>query len=146
MLTIYLATAATGLPAIVLELQQRIRASDGLVIVTPEYNHGVPGPLKNLVDWLSRGPMPHGLYGIPVAVLGASDGQFGTTRSQAMLRQTLAALNAPTMPSPQVLVSHVDQRINADGELHHESTREVIRRWAVAVERWMRRFPKAERE
>ncbi len=135
---------ADGLPSVVLGLQRAIRASDGLVIATPEYNHGVPGPLKNLIDWLSRGPMPHGLYGVPTAILGASDGQFGTTRSQAMLRQTLAALNAPTMPFPQVLVSFAHERVGAGG-LQHEGTEKVIRNWATHVEAWMRRFPKAER-
>ncbi len=132
-------------PTVVLELQRRIRASDGLVIATPEYNHGVPGPLKNLIDWLSRGPMPHGLYGVPVAMLGASSGFIGTTRSQSMMRQTLAALNAPAMPFPQVLIGPTGQRFDDSGRLHHEPTLEFIRHWAVEVERWMRRFPKQER-
>jgi len=132
-------------PPLIRDLQQRIRASDGLVIATPEYNHGVPGPLKNLIDWLSRGPMPHGLYGVPVALLGASSGYIGTTRSQSMLRQTLAALNAPTMPFPQVLVGPTRDRFDSDGTLHHQPTLDFIRKWAVEMERWMRRFPKDER-
>lgn len=133
-------------PPVVVELQRRIRASDGLVLATPEYNHGVPGPLKNLIDWLSRGPMPHGLYGVPVAMLGASSGFIGTTRSQSMLRQTLAALNAPVMPYPQVLIGPTGQRFDDSGRLHHEPTLDFIRHWAVEVERWMRRFPKEERQ
>lgn len=132
-------------PEPVRELQRRIRASDGLIISTPEYNHGVPGGLKNLVDWLSRGPAPHGLFQVPVGILGASDGTIGTTRAQAALRQTLAALNAPTMPFPQVLVAKAHEKIDAEGKLRHEPTREFIRTWLVEVERWMRRFPASER-
>jgi len=133
-----------GLPSLVLELQREIRGSDGLVIATPEYNHGIPGGLKNAIDWLSRGPAPHGLFEVPSAILGASDGMIGTTRSQAQLRQTLAALNSPAMPYPQVLVSHAQTKID-DGKLNHEVTREFIRTWLVQVERWMRRFPKSDR-
>lgn len=136
---------AQGMPPAVTQLHRAIRESDGLVIATPEYNHGVPGGLKNAIDWLSRGPMPHGLFGIPTAILGASDGMIGTARAQYALRQTLTTLNAPTLLFPQVLVSHVQHKIDAAGRLTDEPTREFIRQWLVEVERWMRRFPKTER-
>ena len=136
---------AQGMPPAVTRLHRAIRGSDGLVIATPEYNHGVPGGLKNALDWLSRGPMPHGLFGIPTAILGASDGTIGTTRAQYALRQTLTQLNAPTLPYPQVLVSLVHQKIDATGRLTDEPTREFIRKWLVEVERWMRSFPKTVR-
>lgn len=134
-----------GMPPSVTRLHQAIRESDGLVIATPEYNHGVPGGLKNAIDWLSRGPMPHALFGIPTAIFGASDGTIGTARAQYALRQTLTALNAPTLPFPQVLVSLVQNKIDATGRLTDEPTREFIRQWLVEVERWMRRFPRHER-
>lgn len=134
-----------GIPDAVTALHKAIRGSDGLIIATPEYNHGVPGPLKNLIDWLSVGKPPHGLYQVPVAVCGCSNGTIGTTRSQAMLRQTLAALNAPTMPFPQVLVATAQERFDDDGALVHEGTRDFVSKWLVEVERWMRRFPRAER-
>ncbi|MBA2291117.1 MAG: NAD(P)H-dependent oxidoreductase [Gemmatimonadales bacterium] len=133
-------------PDAVRELQRQIRASDGIVIATPEYNHGMPGGLKNAIDWLSRGPAPHGLQGVPSAMLGASDGTIGTTRSQSHLRQTLAALNSPAMPQPQVLVARAQDKIDVDGKVTDESTRKFIRGWLVEVERWMRRFPRSERE
>jgi chromate reductase len=90
--------------------------------------------------------MPHGLYEIPTAILGASDGVIGTARSQHALRQTLVALNAPTLPLPQVLVGQAQKKIDAQGRLTDQPTREFIRKWLVEVERWMRRFPKAQRE
>lgn len=132
-------------PEAVLALQREIRASDGIIIATPEYNHGLPGGLKNAIDWLSRGPAPHGLYGVPSAILGASNGTIGTTRSQSQLRQTLAALNSPAMPQPQVLVARAQDKIDDAGKLTDESTRKFIRGWLVAVETWMRRFPRSER-
>lgn len=134
-----------GIPQVVTALHGAIRGSDGLIIATPEYNHGVPGPLKNLLDWLSVGKPPHGLYGVPVAICGCSNGTIGTTRSQAMLRQTLAALNAPTLPFPQVLVATAQDRFDDQGKLVHESTREFVGKWLVEVERWMRKFPRTER-
>jgi chromate reductase len=134
-----------GVPAEVTALRQAIAQADGLIIATPEYNHGIPGGLKNTIDWLSRPPVPHGLYAVPVAILGASDGMIGTTRAQSALRQTLAALNAPTMPFPQVLVSNVHTKVDHDGMLNHEPTREFIGVWLADVARWMRRFPRSER-
>lgn len=136
---------AHGLPPAVVALRNAIRGADGLIIATPEYNNGIPGPLKNALDWCSRAPMPHGLYEIPTAILGASDGMFGTARSQHALRQTLVALNAPTFTIPQMLVGVAQDKIDAAGKLTDEPTRGFIRGWLLEVERWMRRFPKSER-
>ena len=136
---------ALGLPAAVVTLRKAIRGSDGLIIATPEYNNGVPGPLKNALDWCSRPPVPHGLSGIPTAILGASDGMLGTSRAQHALRQTLVPLNAPTLPFPQVLVGQAHHKIDAAGRLTDEGTRKFIAEWLIEVERWMRRFPKSER-
>jgi chromate reductase len=136
---------AHGLPAAVTALRHAIRQSDGLIIATPEYNNGVPGPLKNALDWCSRPPAPHGLHGIPTAILGASDGIFGTARSQHALRQSLVALNAPTFTIPQMLVGQAQHKIDAAGKLTDEATRGFISQWLPEVERWMRRFPKSER-
>ncbi len=132
-------------PEAVRALQRDIRASDGIIIATPEYNHGVPGGLKNAIDWLSRGPSPHGMDGVPCAMLGASNGTIGTTRAQAQLRVTLAALNSPALPQPQVLVARAQDKIDENGRITDESTRKFIGHWLVEVERWMRRFPRSER-
>lgn len=136
---------ARGTPTSVLELHRAIRESDGVVLATPEYNHGIPGVLKNTLDWLSRGT-PHALYGVPTALLGGSNGLIGTTRSQAVTRQTLAALNSPCLPFPQVLVSRVQDKIDDQGHLTDDATTKFIHAWLVEVERWMRRFPRSERE
>ncbi len=136
---------AHGLPPAVVALRTAIRASDGLIIATPEYNNGIPGPLKNALDWCSRPPSPHGLEGVPTAILGASNGVIGTARSQHALRQSLVALDAPTFTLPQILVGRGQDKIDADGRVTDELTRKFIRDWLVGVERWMRRFPRSER-
>ncbi len=132
------------IPAVV-ALQEALRAADGLVIATPEYNHSIPGGLKNAIDWISRGRPVHPLFGLPTAILGASDGPMGTTRAQYHLRQILTALNAPTMNAPQVLVMNARSRFNDAGDLTDGPTRELLAKWATEAERWMRRFPRSER-
>jgi chromate reductase len=133
------------LPDLVLRLQAQVRAADGVLIVTPEYNHGIPGGLKNLIDWMSRGPHPHAFFGIPAAIAGASDGMIGTARCQLALRNTLATLNVPTMPFPGVLVSNCESKFDEQRRLTHEPTRAFLTDWLPMVERWMRRFPRDDR-
>lgn len=129
-------------PEEVTRLQQELRAADGVVIVTPEYNHGIPGGLKNFIDWMSRGKPPHAFFGLPGAIAGASDGMIGTARCQLALRNTLATLNVPTLAFPQVQVSNSKERFNQQRELTHEPTIAFLKEWLVHVEQWMRRFPR----
>jgi len=68
-----------------------VKAADALLIATPEYNHGVPGVLKNAMDWLSRPPRASALEGKPTALIGASAGMTGTARAQDQLRQSLVS-------------------------------------------------------
>src|SRR4051812_15767542 len=76
--------AEQGIPPRVLELKKAIREADGLLLATPEYNNSIPGPLKNAIDWLSRptSDIKPIFGGRPVAVMGASQGGFGTILSQ----------------------------------------------------------------
>jgi len=131
-----------SLPAEVVRLQQQFRAADGMLIVTPEYNHGIPGGLKNLIDWMSRGPAPHAFFGLPAAIAGASNGMIGTARCQLALRNSLATLNAPTMPFPGVLVSNCKEKFDDARTLTDVPTANFLKEWLVDVERWMRRFPR----
>ena len=86
---------ADGLPADVVAVQQRIRAADGVLLATPEYNFGVPGPVKNFVDWASRPPGGGAFIGKPVALIGASTGRVGgTVQAQGQLRISLAVIGA----------------------------------------------------
>ncbi|PNA19004.1 FMN reductase, partial [Pseudomonas sp. MPR-R1B] len=78
---------AQGDPSAVAAFKAAIRAADGLLIATPEYNHGVPGVMKNAIDWASRPPRQAALDGKPVGLIGASPGLTGSARGQSQLRQ-----------------------------------------------------------
>jgi chromate reductase len=81
-----------GAPAVVEELREAVRNSDAVLIATPEYNHSIPGQLKNALDWVSRPAGKSALNGKPSAVIGASTGMFGAVWAQAELRKVLAAM------------------------------------------------------
>ena len=115
-----------GAPPSVVRLREAVRESDALLIATPEYNHGVPGVLKNTIDWLSRPPRNNALNGKIAAVMGASLGMTGTARGQAQLRQALGATNTYALLQPEVLVAHAHEKFDADGRLTHQATREVL--------------------
>lgn len=79
-------------PAAVAELREAMREADAVLIATPEYNHSIPGVLKNALDWASRPAGQSALNGTPAAVIGASTGMFGAVWAQAETRKVLGAL------------------------------------------------------
>jgi chromate reductase len=79
-------------PAAVAALRQAMREADAVLIATPEYNHSIPGVLKNALDWASRPAGQSALTGKPAAVIGASTGMFGAVWAQAETRKVLGAL------------------------------------------------------
>jgi chromate reductase, NAD(P)H dehydrogenase (quinone) len=81
-----------GVPEPVTDLREAIRAADAVLIATPEYNHSVPGQLKNALDWVSRPAGQSALNGKPAAAIGASTGMFGAVWAQAELRKILGAM------------------------------------------------------
>src|SRR5215510_14517809 len=110
---------ASALPKVVSDLRERIRQADGLLIATPEYNYGVPGVLKNAIDWLSRPPRNSALDGKVAAVMGASLGTMGTARAQLQLRQTFVFTNTYVLLQPEVLVGRAHEKFDEGGQLVH---------------------------
>jgi len=104
-----------GFPESVIKLKQAVETADILLIATPEYNHSIPGPLKNAIDWASDKTNP--FSGKAAAIFGVSTGIFGTLRSQLQLRQVLAALNVELIPQPQVFIRSADDAFLPDGSL-----------------------------
>jgi len=127
-------------PEPVSRLRRQVRSANALLIATPEYNHSVPGVLKNVLDWLSRPPRASALQGKPAAVMGASLGMTGTARAQEQVRQSLVFTNSPTLLQPEVLVSHAEQRFDVSGHLIDAATREVLVGFLSAFEAWITRF------
>jgi chromate reductase len=127
-------------PAAVTTLREAVRSADALLIATPEYNHGVPGVLKNTIDWLSRPPRSSALNGKPVAVMGASPGVVGTARSQSQLRQAFVFTNSYAMAQPEVLVGRAHEKFDAEGRLTDEATRKFIAQFLDQFVVWIGRF------
>ena len=100
----------------VLEFREAIRAADGLLIATPEYNFSITGALKNAIDWASRGGADSPLNGKPAAILGAG-GRFGTLRSQLHLREILLHNRVDVVPGPQVMIDLASKRFDEEGRL-----------------------------
>ena len=131
---------AAGDPEGVVRFKQAITAADGVLMVTPEYNHGVPGVMKNAVDWASRPPRGAALGGKPVAIMGASPGMTGSARGQSQLRQAFEFTNSYCMPQPEILVFKAHEKFDAEGRLIDETTAKYLASFLVAFEAWVRRF------
>jgi chromate reductase len=121
--------AASGIPDAVKALKSQILASQGLLLVTPEYNNGIPGVFKNAIDWLSRpsSEIPQLFGNRPVAVIGASPGGFGTILSQDAWLPVLHTLGARHWAGGRLMVSRAHTLINPAGELTDEKTRAALR-------------------
>jgi chromate reductase, NAD(P)H dehydrogenase (quinone) len=117
---------AQGDPGPVAAFKRAIRGADALLIATPEYNRGVPGVLKNAIDWASRPALASSLAGKPVALMGASTGQGGTANAQRDLREALGFPRARVLEEPRVLVASSYEKFDARGRLTHEDTRQQI--------------------
>ncbi|HEY7782185.1 MAG TPA: NADPH-dependent FMN reductase [Ktedonobacterales bacterium] len=129
---------AEGDPDPVADLKARIRGADALLIVSPEYNYGIPGVLKNAIDWVSRPPRTSPLSHKPIAIMGASTGNFGTARCQLALRQTFHFTKSYVLIEPDVLVVRAAERFDDEGNLRDEATREHVARLVESLERWVR--------
>lgn len=126
-------------PAGVIALREAIRGADGVLIATPEYNHGVPGVLKNAIDWLSRPPRASVLDRKPLAILGASPGMTGTARAQTQLRQAFGFTNSPCMLQPEVLIAEARERFDDELRLVHDRSRAAVSRFLVSFVAWIQR-------
>lgn len=131
---------AAGDPPGVAALKAAIASADGVLMATPEYNHGVPGVMKNAVDWASRPPRGAALGGKPVALIGASPGQTGTARGQSQLRQAFEFTNSYCMPQPELLVFRAGEKFDPQGELTDETTIKYLSSFLVAFGAWVRRL------
>ena len=115
---------AQGFPEPVQAAQKMMLEADGLVLVTPEYNYGPSGVLKNAIDWLSR-MTPQPFAAKPIAMFGASGGVLGTARAQYQLRQILVFLDGRPVNKPEVMIGGAQNRF-VDGKLTDEASGKLL--------------------
>jgi chromate reductase len=124
--------AASGFPAPVNALADAIRAADGVIIVTPEYNFSIPGGLKNAIDWISR-LQNQPFAGKPIALQSASPGPLGGGRVQYDLRRAMVFLDAFVLNKPEIFIGSCASKLDEKtGEIKDETTRNFIRQQLAA--------------
>ena len=123
-------------PESVVHFRARLAQADAVLIATPEYNASISGVLKNAIDWASRPPQ-NPLNGKPVAIMGASKGNFGTLRAQLHLRQILTHVGALPLGKPEVLVARAEQVFNAEGKLVDPATGGYLQDLLTALASWI---------
>jgi chromate reductase len=122
-------------------VRAEVAAADAVLIATPEYNYSLPGVLKNVIDWMSRKDPDHPekalpLFHKPLGIIGASVGQFGTTRAQLHLRQICVYTNMVPLNQPEVLIGHAHDRFDNNGDIADASTRDFLAAFLDAFLKW----------
>src|SRR5690606_5159507 len=108
-------------------LKDAIAAVDAVLFVTPEYNRGIPGALKNAIDWASRPRGENSFARKPSAVIGASPGAIGTAVAQQSLKQVLAFCNSPLMNAVEAYIQFSPEVFSDSGEVNDAGTEEFLR-------------------
>jgi chromate reductase len=118
---------AEGFPSAATALSDAIRAADGVIFVSPEYNYTIPGALKNAIDWVSRTP-DQPFANKPVAIQSATGGPLGGGRMQYHMRTMLVFLDAVVFNKPEIFVGMAQTKFDEKtGELKDETTRNFVR-------------------
>jgi len=133
------AEAREGLPVAAAELKERIVASDGVLLVTPEYNNGIPGVFKNAIDWLSRpaADIPRVFRDRPFALVGASPGGFGTILSQNAWLPVLRTLGTRFWSGGRLMVSRAPQVFDEQGAIKDEALRKQLTDFLRGYVHWI---------
>lgn len=118
-------------PASAQAYKDKIAAADGVIFVTPEYNRGMPGVLKNFIDWTSRPSGQHPWKDKAIGVMGVSSGPRGTIVAQYDLKRSMGYFGAYVMGSPEFYVDNTGD-VKVDGSVKDEKTIEYIRKYLAA--------------
>jgi len=121
-----------GEPGSVRSLRDAVNGADAILISTPEYNHSLPGALKNAIDWLSRPIAASPFKGKPVAVVGASTGMFGAVWAQAEARKVLGAVGGDVIDA-ELPVVFAHEQFDAAGALTDDDVRDALRTQLAAL-------------
>lgn len=120
--------------------REQLRQSDAVLFVTPEYNRGMPGVLKNAIDVGSRPPKESVWRGKPALVISQTPGKLGGMAANQQLRLALSVLGSPAMPAPEVYLAEVGKLFGPDGKLTAEDTRKFLSSSLENFATWIERF------
>ena len=126
-------------PQVVREFKQKLETFEAVLFVTPEYNRGVPGSLKNAIDVGSRPYGKSSWSGKPGAVISNSPGAIGGYGANHALRQSLVFLNVPAMAQPEAYIGGVAGMFDAKGALTNDPMREFLQKFLAAFAQWVER-------
>jgi chromate reductase len=138
-LPLYNVDLDTSAPAPWTRLRERIKKSDAVLFVTPEYNRGVPGVLKNAIDVASRPYGDNAWNGKPAAIISVSPGAIGGFGANHHLRQSLVFLNVPAMQQPEMYIGGADKMFDESGKLTNDKTRDFLAKSLTSFEKWIER-------
>jgi chromate reductase len=131
--------ASAGFPADVMALADAVRAADGVIFITPEYNYTIPGALKNAIDWVSRVDNQP-FREKPVAIQSATGGPLGGARMQYHMRQALTFLNAFIFGTPEIFVGMAQTKFDPTTlELKDETTKKFVTQQLAAFAKFIER-------
>ena len=131
-------------PAAAQRMKKEIEGADAVLFVTPEYNRGMPGVLKNAIDWASRPYGKNSFAGKPGAIVGTSPGAIGTAVAQHNLRPTLAYLDIALLGQPEIYLQFKDGLIDFDGNISNPDTQKFLQGFVDKFCAWCERHAGAK--
>jgi chromate reductase len=136
-LPLYNEDLEASIPAQWKRFRDQLHGFVGVLFVTPEYNRSIPGVLKNAIDVGSRPRDKNAWDGKPGAIVTVSTGSIGGFGANHHLRQSLVFVNVPVMPQPEAYIGGSAKLFDDKGKLTNDSTREFLRKFAVAFSEWV---------
>ncbi|WP_138751408.1 NADPH-dependent FMN reductase [Paenibacillus sinopodophylli] len=132
-------------PEAVSVFKSAIQAVDGVIIVSPEYNSGIPGVLKNAIDWASRPSRTSVLRRKPIGLIGATPGGMGTINAQLQTRHILESVQAQLLPFQKLHISQIHLKVDAEQHrLTDEKTKEYLQAYLQKFIHWIDHIPTLE--
>jgi chromate reductase, NAD(P)H dehydrogenase (quinone) len=122
------------------DFKSEIKAADGVIFVTPEYNRGVPGVLKNALDNASRPYGTSAWEGKPAGIIGASPGAAGTAVAQQQLRAMMGYLDMPTLGQPEIFIQVKEGFFDQNGNISNEDTKKFLQKWMDRYVAWIKKL------
>lgn len=130
-------TSEAQMPEEVILLIEDITSSDAILFSTPEYNHCIPGILKNAIDWVSRPAFNSSLKSKPCGIFSASKSPVGGARAQASLKNILSSTLSPVYPSVEYLLPNAHEMFNAEMELINQTAQRRLEKYISGFIEWV---------